>query len=142
VDEARVHAEGHVVEKEPVAGATDVHGALETFVERGQREERIVRREPRIGCEVVPSAEGDADERHVLLDRDGRDRGERAVATCDAEHVRAGGASQSLEILALLQYVDVHSAGLRPRDELVGARRFAARARVHEEDAPHAQTRR
>ena len=134
VHEPRVEAERDVVQEEPVADAADVDAPLDPVVEGGERRERIVAVEAEVAGEVVPRPERDADERHVLLDRDLGDRRERAVAAGHPEHVRAGLPRHLGQVVALLQQVDGDAPLARGVAELVGTRRVRAGAWVDDEE--------
>ena len=110
VDEPGVDPERDVVEEEPVARPRHVDAPLDSVVERGQRRDRVVAVEPEVAGEVVSRPEGDADERHVLLDRDLCDGGERAVAAGHPEHVGTRVARELREVVAVLEEPDLDTA--------------------------------
>jgi hypothetical protein len=122
VDEAGVDTQRDVVEEEPVAGACHVDSSFDAVAEGGQRPERVVAVEPEVAREVVPRPEGDADERHVLLDRDRGDGGERAVAAGHAEHVGPGAPGELLQIVPVLEEAHLDAAGGCRVAELGGGR--------------------
>ena len=103
VHEPRVQAERDVVQEEALADASDVDAPLDAVVERGERAERIVAVEAEVAGEVVPRPERDADERHVLLDRDLCDGSERAVAARHPEHVCVGLPRQLRQVVPFLR---------------------------------------
>ena len=137
VHEPRVEAERDVVQEEPVADAADVDAPLDPAVERGERAERIVAVEAEVPGEVVARPERDADERHVLLDRDLGDRAERAVPARHPEHVRVCAPRDLRQVVALLEEVDVDAALARGVAQLLGARRARAGAWVDDEESLH-----
>ncbi len=122
VHEPRVDPERDVVEEEAVAGARHVDAPLDAVVECGQGADRVVAVEPEVAREVVPRPERDADERHVLLDRDLGDGGERAVAAGHAEHVGSGAPRELLQVVAVLEEAHLDAAALRRVAELGGGR--------------------
>ena len=122
VHEAGVDPERDVVEEEAVAGARHVDPPLDAVAEGGQGPDRVVAVEPEVTREVVPRPEGDADEWHVLLDRDRGDSGERTVAAGHAEHVGSGAPRELLQIVAVLEEAHLDAAGGRRVAELGGGR--------------------
>ena len=137
VDEPGVDPERDVVQEEPVAGAGDVDAALGSVVERGQRRDRVVAVEAQVAGEVIPRPERDADERDVLLQRDLRDGGERAVAAGHPEHVRARAPGELGQIVALLEKSDVDAAGAGGVAQLLRGRGVGAGVRIDDEDRSH-----
>ena len=69
---------------------------------------------------MIPRPERDADEGHVLLDRDLGDGGERPVAAGHPEHVRAGVPRELVQIVPVLEEAHVDAAALRRVAELLG----------------------
>ena len=121
VDEPGVDAEGHVVEEEPVARLADVDAPLScVVVERCERTERVVPVEADVAGEMIARPEGDADERRAGLERDPRDRSERAVAARRAEHRRTGGACELRGIVSLLQEMRLDAESRAARSQPSG----------------------
>ena len=116
--EARVDPERDVVEEETVARARHIDPPLDAVAEGGQGGDRVVAIEPEVAGEVVPRPVRDADERHVLLDCDLRDRGERAVAAGHAEGVGSGAPRELLQIVSVLEQAHLDAAGGRRVAEL------------------------
>ena len=85
--EPRIHAERHVVQKEPPVCASDVDSPFGA-VECAQRVERSGPVEPEVAREVVARSERDAHEGHTALERDFGDGRERPVAAGNAERLR------------------------------------------------------
>ena len=137
VDESGVDPERGVVEKEPVARPRHVDAPLDPVVERGQRRDRVVAVESEIAREVVSRPEGDADERHVLLDRDLRDGGERAVAAGHSEHVGTRVTRELREIVAVLEEPDLDTARAGSIAKLVRGRRVRAGTWVDDQVLAH-----
>jgi hypothetical protein len=88
VDELGVRSDRDVVEEEPFAYLPDVDPSLHTLEGR-ESADRIVAVETEVAREVVPSAERDADERHVALECQLGDGRQRSVAPGDAQRGRA-----------------------------------------------------
>jgi hypothetical protein len=132
VDELRVEPDGDVVQEEPLADPSDVDPPLRS-AERIQRADRVVAVEPEVAREVVPRAEGDADEGEPALERDFGDRGERAVAAGDAQRIslRASGELGRIVFGAEDPGLDPAPPGLFL--QLLDARASAARARIDDE---------
>jgi hypothetical protein len=87
---------------------------------------------------VIARPERDADEGKVALERDGRDRGQRAVTTRHPERIAAGARRLSRDltrVLALSEDVGVESHAFRFPPELRRRGTAVARARVDEQKA-------
>ena len=136
MDEARVDAERDVVEEEAAVHARDVDAPLDP-VERRERGERVLGVEAHVAGEVVPRAEGDADEGEVALERHLRHGAEGAVTARGPQNGRpsAGGlARERLRVVALAELPRLDAEARRFRGELLGRRRPRAGARVDEEE--------
>ncbi len=108
----RVDPEADVVEEEPAADPADVDAPLGA-AEGVERRDRVVPVEADVAGEVVAGPERDADERQVTLDRDLRDRGERAVASRHPEGGGIGSAGELGSVVVLLEDVRLDPAARR-----------------------------
>jgi hypothetical protein len=79
---------------------------------------------------VVARPERHDDERQITLERDLRDRSQRAVASGHPERA-ARGARDTLNVLARLEHMHVDPSPLRFAGEVVGVGAAASGARVH-----------
>ena len=100
--------------------------------ERIERGDRVVPVQAEVTREMVARPKGDADEGQVALDRDFRDRRQRAVAARHAERV---GLSRSCELRGVVLLLE--DSGFDPavgggRAKLVRARGVVPRARIDE----------
>jgi hypothetical protein len=86
VHEPRVETERHVVQEQATVRPPDVDPALEP-AERGEGSHGVFGAQAEISREVIPCAEGHADEREVSLERHLGDRPEGSVAACNAQDV-------------------------------------------------------
>ena len=136
VDEVRVGAERDVVEEHAVVRPSDVDPPLGSGV-GVECADRVITVEPDIAGEVVPGAERDAHERQVPLDRDRRDRRERAVPAGDPELLRIGAPRKLDRIVALSQNACDDPAPPRGIDELLDCRPGRPRAGIYEQEAGH-----
>src|SRR4029079_14341316 len=90
--------------------------------------------ESEVASEVFARAERDADERDPMLDRDARDRRERAVAAGHSENVCLRRAGDGTRVVAVNEDTTVDASLFRGSDQLVlGA---VAGARVDDQVAP------
>ena len=137
VHEAGVDPERDVVQEEPVACARDVDPPFDPVVESCERGDRVVPVEPEVAGEMVPRPERDADERHVLLDRDRCDGGERAVAAGHSEHVGTRVPRQLRQVVPVLERAHVDATAARRLAELLGGRRVRAGVWVDDQDLSH-----
>ena len=99
VNDPSVHADRHVVQEQPVPGASHVDSPF-AAPEGVERPDRIVAVESEIACEVVASPERHGGERRPALERDLGHLRERSVSACHAEHVRRGGPRELGGVLA------------------------------------------
>ena len=84
-----VHAEGDVVDEHPVGHDAEVDALLDAVDERVERTDDVVPIDPEVEREVVAGPGRDADEREIVLHRDGRHERLRPVAPRRAQHGRA-----------------------------------------------------
>ncbi len=127
-----VDPEGDVVQEDARARAPDVDPQLAVGLERGERRDRIVPVEADVTGEMVPRAEGHADERHVALQGHLRDGAERAVASGDADRA-ARRAGDFLRIVARREHEDVYPAARRFAPEFFRVRLTLSGPRVHDQ---------
>ena len=137
VGEARVHADGDVVQEDAIGDAADVDAPLHAAREGGERAERVVAVDADVAGEVIPRAPRDAREWHAALDRDARHHAERPVAAGYPEHTRICATRERRQVLALAEDVRLDVVRRRRFDELVVTRAVVPRARVHEQEAAH-----
>jgi hypothetical protein len=137
VDERCIRTEGNVVQEQPLARAPDIDAPL-LAPEGVEGSDRIVPVETEIASEVVARAEGNADERDLLLDRYLCDRRERPVAACDPQHFGSRVAGKDGRVLSLAEGMRLNPALAGGPAELFGARRPAAsRTRVDQDESGH-----
>jgi hypothetical protein len=137
VHEPGVDAERHVVEEDAVPGAADVDQPFGPARERVKRCDRVVAVEAEVAGEVVARAEGHADEGQLALERDLRDRAERAVAAGDPECLGLGAACELGRILAGAEHAHLDAASPCLVRQFLRVRRARAGARVDEQEPRH-----
>jgi hypothetical protein len=132
VDEECIDAQGDVVQEDSAAYAADVDAPLGP-AEGGEGTDGVVSVETDIAGEVVPSPEGNADERKIPLDRDLGDGRERAVASCNPESRSLRGAGELCGIVVFREDARLDPAPARLLAELFGGRLAVPRAGIDEE---------
>ncbi len=132
----RVHAERHVVHEHAAVDPREVDASFVAVEERVERTHHVVAVDAEVEREVVAGAGGDAHERDVVLGRDARHQGLRAVAAGHADHVGAPRdrvPGELLEVVAARERHRLDAARLGGGGEL-GVGLPATRPRVHDQD--------
>src|SRR6185369_16148396 len=137
VHERRVDPERDVVQEAATADPADVHTPLFS-AERLERAERVVSIEPNVAGEVIPGAEGNADEGQIALDRDRGDARHGAVTAGHAEHVDGGPARELRGVFAVADDPRLDPEPLRLGAKLVCGRPRPPGAGVDQKEACHA----
>ena len=132
-----VEPETDVVDEDAAVDLAEVDAPLHAVGERGERADRIARRDPEVAREVIARSGRDADEWQVLAARRGSDDGHRAVPAGHAQRIGAAGdriTHESREIPPGLQNdtTDAQSACLLAQPD--AGRRATSRGQVDEQD--------